>query len=107
MVIVVVAFLTQNLDMTILTSLPQIAHTFGVSAVDVNIGITANVLAGAAFAPVGRLKLTRFRAHRALGAIVTKRITGVEIATALHGGVPPADGGPCPAGRSVPVPPSK
>lgn len=52
--IVAVAWFMQNLDTTIInTSLPQMAHTFGVDVVSVNIGITAYIVAGAAFIPLG------------------------------------------------------
>jgi EmrB/QacA subfamily drug resistance transporter len=52
--VVAVAWFMQNLDITIInTSLPQMAHTFGVDAVSVNLGITAYIVAGAAFIPLG------------------------------------------------------
>ena len=50
--IVASAFFMQNLDGAIInTSLPQMAHSFSVDPVDLNVGITAYVLATAAFIP--------------------------------------------------------
>lgn len=50
--IVASAFFMQNLDGAIInTSLPQMANSFSVDPVDLNIGITAYVLATAAFIP--------------------------------------------------------
>src|SRR5579871_5401282 len=52
--IVAVALFMQNLDGAIInTSLPQIAHSFGVQPVDTNVGITAYILSLAAFIPLG------------------------------------------------------
>jgi EmrB/QacA subfamily drug resistance transporter len=69
--IVAVAWFMQNLDTTIIiTSLPQIARTFGVPAVDVNLGITANVAAGAAFIPLGGWLADRFGTRRVFAAAI-------------------------------------
>ncbi|MEV4469676.1 MFS transporter [Nonomuraea sp. NPDC049504] len=63
--IVAMAWFMQNLDTTIInTSLPQMAETFGVDAVSVNIGITAYVVAGAAFIPLGGWLSDRYGAKR-------------------------------------------
>lgn len=52
--IVAVAWFMQNLDTSIInTSLPQMARTFAVSPVSLNIGITAYIVASAAFIPLG------------------------------------------------------
>jgi len=46
------AFFMENLDATVIvTALPDMAHSFGAAAVDLNIGITAYVLALAVFIP--------------------------------------------------------
>ncbi|HLY78139.1 MAG TPA: hypothetical protein VKQ70_02115, partial [Caulobacteraceae bacterium] len=51
--IVAAAFFMQNLDGAIInTSLPQMARSFGVSTVDVSLGVTAYLLAVAAFIPL-------------------------------------------------------
>lgn len=58
------AFFMENLDATVIvTALPQMAQTFGVAAVDVNIGITAYVLAVAVFIPASGWMADRF-GHR-------------------------------------------
>src|ERR1700751_691575 len=47
------AFFMENLDGTVIaTALPQMAQTFGVSAVDLNVGMTAYMLTLAVFIPV-------------------------------------------------------
>lgn len=62
--IVAVAWFMQNLDISVIgTSLPQIAATFGVATVNVNIGITAYVVAGAAFIPLGGWTADRYGAR--------------------------------------------
>jgi EmrB/QacA subfamily drug resistance transporter len=70
--IVAAAFFMQNLDGAIInTSLPQMARSFGVGSVDVNIGITAYILAVAAFVPLSGWVSDRFGAKRVFaGAIV-------------------------------------
>ena len=48
------AFFMENLDGTVIaTALPQMAHTFGASPVDLNVGMTAYMLTLAVFIPVG------------------------------------------------------
>ena len=60
-----VAFFMQNLDTTIVvTSLPQIAESLGVGAVDVTLGITAYLVAGAALIPIGGWLADRLGARR-------------------------------------------
>lgn len=62
--IVAVAWFMQNLDTSIInTSLPQMARTLGVSTVDLNIGITAYIVAGAAFIPLGGWMADRYGAR--------------------------------------------
>jgi EmrB/QacA subfamily drug resistance transporter len=69
--IVAVAWFMQNLDTTIInTSLPQMAQTFGVDAVSVNIGITAYVVAGAAFIPLGGWLSDRYGAKRVFATAI-------------------------------------
>jgi len=47
------AFFMENLDGTVIaTALPQMAQTFGVSAVDLNVGMTAYMLTLAVFIPI-------------------------------------------------------
>ena len=47
------AFFMENLDGTVITTaVPQMARSFGVSPVDLNIGITAYLLALAVFIPI-------------------------------------------------------
>ena len=51
--LVAVTFFMENLDATVIaTALPQMAKTFGVAAVDLNIGMSAYMLAIAAFIPI-------------------------------------------------------
>jgi MFS family permease len=51
--LVAVTFFMENLDATVIaTALPQMARTFGVAAVDLNIGMSAYMLAIAAFIPI-------------------------------------------------------
>ncbi|MEV0998768.1 MFS transporter [Nonomuraea sp. NPDC050202] len=69
--IVAVAWFMQNLDTTIInTSLPQMAQTFSVDAVSVNIGITAYVVAGAAFIPLGGWLSDRYGAKRVFATAI-------------------------------------
>jgi MFS family permease len=70
--IVAAAFFMQNLDGAIInTSLPQMARTFAVRPADLNIGITAYVLATAAFVPLSGWVAERLGARRVFaGAIV-------------------------------------
>ena len=80
--IVAVSWFMQNLDTTIInTSLPQMARTFGVDAVSVNIGITAYVVAGAAFVPLGGWLSDRYGAKRVFAtAIVVFGLASVACA---------------------------
>jgi EmrB/QacA subfamily drug resistance transporter len=51
--LVAVTFFMENLDATVIaTALPDMARTFGVAAVDVNIGMSAYMLAVAVFIPI-------------------------------------------------------
>src|ERR1700722_6269303 len=70
--IVAAAFFMQNLDGAIInTSLPQMARSFAVGSVDINIGITAYILAVAAFVPLSGWISDRYGAKRVFaGAIV-------------------------------------
>ncbi|MGR6915579.1 MFS transporter [[Actinomadura] parvosata] len=69
--IVAVSWFMQNLDSTIInTSLPQLAHTFGVDTVSVNIGITAYVVAGAALIPLGGWLSDRYGAKRVFATAI-------------------------------------
>ncbi len=66
------AFFMENLDATVIvTALPQMAQSFGVEAVDVNIGITAYVLTVAAFIPISGWMAERFGHRRVFSAAVT------------------------------------
>jgi EmrB/QacA subfamily drug resistance transporter len=69
--IVAAAMFMHNLDSTlIVTSLPQIAATFGVRAVDMSVGITAYLLASAAFLPLSGWLADRYSARRVFAAAV-------------------------------------
>jgi EmrB/QacA subfamily drug resistance transporter len=69
--IVAVAWFMQNLDtFIIVTSLPQIARTFGTPTIDVNIGITAHVVAGAAFIPLGGWLADRYGGRRVFSTAI-------------------------------------
>ena len=62
--LVAVAFFMENLDgVVIVTALPQMARSFGVNAVDLNIGVTAYMLAVAVFIPVSGWMVDRFGAR--------------------------------------------
>jgi len=51
--LVAVTFFMENLDATaIATAIPQMAKDFGISPVELNIGISANLLAVAIFIPI-------------------------------------------------------
>lgn len=82
--IVAAAFFMQNLDGAIInTSLPQMAHSFGVGTVDVNIGITAYILAVAAFVPLSGWVSDRYGAKRVFaGAIVVFTLASIGCAAA-------------------------
>jgi EmrB/QacA subfamily drug resistance transporter len=59
--LVAVTFFMENLDATVIaTALPNMARTFGVSAVDVNIGMSVYMLAVAVFIPISGWLADRF-----------------------------------------------
>ena len=61
---VAVAFFMENLDgVVIVTALPQMARSLGVNAVDLNIGVTAYMLAAAVFIPLSGWMVDRFGAR--------------------------------------------
>lgn len=65
------AFFMENLDATVIvTALPQMAETFGVAPVDVNIGITAYLLAMAVFIPASGWVADRYGHRRVFCAAV-------------------------------------
>lgn len=69
--IVASAFFMQNLDGAIInTSLPQMAASFRVGVVDVNIGITAYILAVGAFVPMSAWASDRFGAKNVFAAAI-------------------------------------
>ncbi|MGY2265359.1 DHA2 family efflux MFS transporter permease subunit [Pseudomonas sp. SDO5561_S422] len=66
--LVAVTFFMENLDATVIaTALPDIAKTFGVGAVDVNIGMSAYMLAVAVFIPISGWLADRFGSRRIFG----------------------------------------
>lgn len=59
--LVAVTFFMENLDATVIaTALPDMARTFGVAAVDLNIGMSAYMLAIAVFIPISGWLADRF-----------------------------------------------
>ncbi|WP_242167178.1 MULTISPECIES: MFS transporter [unclassified Pseudomonas] len=70
--VVAVTFFMENLDATVIaTALPTMAAAFGVTPVDMNIGITAYILAVAIFIPASSWIADRFGARRVFaGAII-------------------------------------
>lgn len=84
--IVAAAFFMQNLDGAIInTSLPQMARSFAVGSVDINIGITAYILAVAAFVPLSGWISDRYGAKRVFaGAIVVFTLASALCAGASH-----------------------
>ncbi len=69
--IVASAFFIQHLDGAIInTSLPQMADSFSVQPVDINIGITAYLLSMAAFVPLGGWIADRFGAKHVFAAAI-------------------------------------
>ncbi|WP_150769119.1 DHA2 family efflux MFS transporter permease subunit [Pseudomonas fluorescens] len=70
--LVAVTFFMENLDATVIaTALPDMARTFGVAAVDVNIGMSAYLLAVAVFIPISGWLADRLGTRRVFsGAIV-------------------------------------
>lgn len=66
--LVAVTFFMENLDATVIaTVLPDIAKTFGVGAVDVNIGMSAYMLAVAVFIPISGWLADRFGSRLVFG----------------------------------------
>jgi MFS family permease len=62
--LVAVAFFMENLDGTVIaTSLPQMAASFGVEAVDLNIGMSVYMLTLAIFIPASGWMADRFGAR--------------------------------------------
>jgi len=72
-IVVAVTFFMENLDATVIaTALPKMAADFAVSPVDMNLGITAYLLAVAIFIPLSGWVADRFGARRVFtAAIVT------------------------------------
>lgn len=69
--IVASAFFIQHIDGAIInTSLPQMAESFSVQPVDINIGITAYLLSMAAFVPLGGWIADRFGAKHVFAAAI-------------------------------------
>lgn len=69
--IVAAAFFIQHLDGAIInTSMPQLAESFSVQPVDINIGITAYLLSMAAFIPLGGWIADRFGAKHVFAAAI-------------------------------------
>ncbi|MDU6412798.1 MAG: MFS transporter, partial [Yersiniaceae bacterium] len=63
------AFFMENLDATVIvTALPQMAHAFGVQAVDLNIGVSAYILTLTVFIPASGWIANRFGARRVFTA---------------------------------------
>lgn len=71
--VVAVTFFMENLDATVIaTALPSMATDFGVSPIDMNLGITAYLLAVAIFIPLSGWVADRWGARQVFaGAIVT------------------------------------
>jgi len=69
--IVATAFFMENLDGTVMTTaLPQMAQTFGVSAVDMSIGITAYLITLAVFIPISGWLADRFGSRTVFSSAV-------------------------------------
>ncbi|MCX5495293.1 MFS transporter [Kaistia dalseonensis] len=65
------AFFMENLDGTVIaTALPQMAHSFGVSAVDMNVGMSAYMLTLAIFIPASGWVADRFGARTVFATAV-------------------------------------
>jgi MFS family permease len=66
--VVAVTFFMENLDATVIaTALPAMATAFAITPVDMNVGITAYILAVAIFIPLSSWIADRFGAWRACG----------------------------------------
>ena len=73
--LVAVTFFMENLDATVIsTALPDLAKTFGVTAVDVNIGMSAYMLAVAVFIPLSGWLADRFGSRRVVRVKASKRL---------------------------------
>ena len=69
--LVAVTFFMENLDATVIaTALPQMAQDFSVTAVDVNIGITAFLLSVAVFIPLSGWLADRFGERRIFASAI-------------------------------------
>ncbi|NBB09256.1 MFS transporter [Pseudomonas sp. SLFW] len=69
--LVAVTFFMENLDATVIaTALPQMAKTFGVAAVDLNIGMSAYMLAIAAFIPISGWLADRLGSRLVFGGAI-------------------------------------
>jgi EmrB/QacA subfamily drug resistance transporter len=70
--VVAVTFFMENLDATVIaTALPTMARAFGVTAIDMNVGITAYILTVAIFIPLSSWIADRFGTRRVFaGAII-------------------------------------
>lgn len=69
--LVAATFFMENLDATIIaTALPDIAHSFGVAAVDLNIAMSAYMLALAAFIPISGWLADRLGARRVFASAI-------------------------------------
>jgi len=69
--LVAAASFMELLDGTVIaTALPQMAHTFGVSAVDLNIGMTAYLLTLAVFIPISGWIADRFGSRSVFGGAI-------------------------------------
>jgi MFS family permease len=80
--LVAMAFFMENLDgVVIVTALPQMARSLGANAVDLNIGVTAYLLAVAVFTPVSGWMVDRFGAR----GVFTGAIALFTIASAFCG----------------------
>lgn len=62
--LVAATFFMENLDATVIvTAMPQMAHSFGVAAVDLNVAISSYLIALAAFIPISGWLADRFGAR--------------------------------------------
>ena len=69
--IVATAFFMENLDGTVITTaLPQMAITFGISAIDASIGITSYLITLAIFIPISGWLADRFGSRLIFGSAI-------------------------------------
>ena len=81
------AFFMENLDGTVIaTAVPRMARSFGVSPVDLNIGITAYLLALAVFIPISGWLADRFGARMIFGGAI-EIFTGSSIFCGISNGL--------------------